>query len=35
MRPVIFDFAKENGLKILELNSKNQSLETLFTKLTA
>ena len=35
MRPVIFDFAKENGLKILELNSKNQSLETLFTKLTS
>ena len=35
MRPVIFDFAKENGLKILELNSKNQSLETLFTELTA
>ena len=35
MRGVIFDFAKENGLKILELNSKNQSLETLFTKLTS
>ena len=35
MRPVIFDFAQENGLKILELNSKNQSLETLFTKLTS
>ena len=35
MRPVIFDFAKENGLKILELNSKNQSLEILFTELTA
>ena len=35
MRPVIFDFAKENGLKILELNSKSQSLETLFTELTA
>ena len=35
MRPVIFDFAKENGLKILELNSKNQSLETFFTELTA
>ena len=34
MRGVIFDFAQENGLKILELNSKNQSLETLFTKLT-
>jgi ABC-2 type transport system ATP-binding protein len=35
MRGVIFDFAHENGLKILELNSKNQSLETLFTKLTS
>jgi ABC-2 type transport system ATP-binding protein len=35
MRPVIFDFAKENGLKILELNSKNQSLEVFFSKLTA
>ena len=35
MRGVIFDFAKENGLKILELNSKNQSLEALFTKLTS
>ena len=35
MRGVIFDFAQENGLKILELNSKNQSLETLFTKLTS
>jgi len=35
MRGVIFDFAQENGLKILELNSKNQSLETLFTILTS
>jgi ABC-2 type transport system ATP-binding protein len=35
MRPVIFDFAKENGLKILELNSKNQSLEVFFSDLTA
>ena len=35
MRGVIFDFAQEKGLKILELNSKNQSLETLFTKLTS
>lgn len=34
MRPVIFDFAQENGLKILELNSKNQSLETLFKEVT-
>lgn len=34
MRPVIFDFAQENGLKILELNSKNQSLENLFKEIT-
>ena len=34
MRPAIFDFAQENGLKILELNSKNQSLETLFKEVT-
>ena len=34
MRPVIFDFARENGLKILELNSQNQSLETLFKDVT-
>lgn len=34
MRPVIFDFAQENGLKILELNSQNQSLETLFKEIT-
>jgi len=35
MRPVIFDFAKENGLKILELNSQNQSLEKLFKEITS
>ena len=35
MRGIIFDFAQENGLKILELNSKNQSLEALFAELTA
>lgn len=35
MRPVIFDFAKENGLKILELSSKNESLENLFKELTS
>lgn len=34
MRPVIFDFAQENGLKILELNSKNQSLDKLFKEIT-
>ena len=35
MRAAIFDFAKENGLKILELNSHNQRLENLFKEITA
>ena len=30
MRPVVFDFAQENGLKILGLNAQNQNLENLF-----
>ena len=34
MRPVIFDFAQENGLKILGLNIQNQNLEKLFRELT-
>lgn len=34
MRPAIFDFAKENGLKILQINHKHQDLEQLFSKLT-
>ncbi|MGJ8746047.1 gliding motility-associated ABC transporter ATP-binding subunit GldA [Polaribacter sp.] len=34
MRPIIFDFAQENGLKILGLNRHNKNLETLFTELT-
>ena len=34
MRPEVFDFAHDNGLKILKLNQKNASLENLFTKLT-
>ena len=33
-RSAIFDFAKENGLKILSLNQKNESLEELFNCLT-
>ena len=33
-RSAIFDFAKENGLKILSLNQKNESLEELFNSLT-
>ena len=35
MRSKIFDFAQENNFKILELNSENQSLESLFTELTS
>ena len=35
MRPAIFDFAYDNGLKILNLQFKNESLEQLFNKLTA
>lgn len=34
MRPVIFDFAQENGLKILSLNAQNKNLETLFREVT-
>ena len=34
-RPAIFDFANKNGLKILSLQLKNESLETLFNKLTS
>ncbi|PQJ21629.1 gliding motility-associated ABC transporter ATP-binding subunit GldA [Tenacibaculum sp. SG-28] len=35
MRPVIFDFAQENGLKILGLNRENKNLEGLFQELTS
>ncbi len=35
MRPKLFDFAQEKGLKILELNSENKTLETLFMELTS
>ena len=34
MRSAIFDFAHDNGLKILQLNKKNTSLEQLFQQLT-
>lgn len=34
MRSVVFDFAHDNGLKILKLNTKNKNLETLFKELT-
>ena len=34
MRPKIFDFAQENGLKILALNAQNKNLETLIREVT-
>ena len=34
MRSVVFDFAHDNKLKILQLNQKNASLESLFRDLT-
>ncbi|TWO33389.1 gliding motility-associated ABC transporter ATP-binding subunit GldA [Seonamhaeicola sediminis] len=34
MRSHVFDFAHDNHLKILQLNQKNASLETLFRELT-
>jgi len=34
MRSEVFDFAHDNGLKILKLNQKNASLESLFQELT-
>jgi len=34
MRSVVFDFAHDNGLKILSLNTKNKNLESLFRELT-
>lgn len=35
MRPALFDFAHDNGLKTLQLNKKNTSLESLFQELTS
>jgi ABC-2 type transport system ATP-binding protein len=35
MRSYVFDFAHDNDLKILQLNQKNTSLETLFRELTS
>lgn len=35
MRSHVFDFAHDNALKILQLNQKNTSLESLFKELTA
>ncbi len=34
MRPSVFDFAHENGLKTLQLNQKNKNLETVFREIT-
>lgn len=34
MRAPVFDFAHDNGLKILKLNTKNKNLEILFRELT-
>ena len=34
MRPVVFDFAHDNGLKTLQLNQKNKNLETVFREMT-
>lgn len=34
MRPIIFDFAQENQLKILSLHAQTKNLETLFRELT-
>ena len=34
MRPKLFDFATENGLKILQMNHRHTDLEHLFTELT-
>ena len=35
MRSFVFDFAHDNQLKILQLNQKNASLESLFRELTS
>ncbi len=34
MRPAIFDFAHDNGLKTLQLNQKNKNLEAVFREMT-
>ncbi len=34
MRPTIFDFANEQGLKILQMHKKNKNLEQLFKEIT-
>jgi ABC-2 type transport system ATP-binding protein len=34
MRPAVFDFAHDNGLKTLQLNQQTKNLESLFAELT-
>jgi ABC-2 type transport system ATP-binding protein len=34
MRPAVFDFANDNGLKTLQLNQKNKNLEAVFREIT-
>ena len=34
MRPIVFDFAHDNGLKTLQLSQKNKNLEALFREIT-
>jgi len=34
MRPAVFDYAHDNGLKTLQLNRKTRNLESLFAELT-
>ncbi len=35
MRPAVFDFAHDNGLKTLQLNLKNKNLEAIFREITS
>ena len=35
MRPVLFDFANEQGIKILQMHRKNKNLEQLFKEITS
>lgn len=35
MRPILFDFAQEKGIKILQLNLKNKNLEQIFREKTS
>src|SRR5690554_3859276 len=34
MRPMLFDFAQNNGVKILSMQLKNKNLETIFREKT-